>query len=676
MKRFSFLILSLVLVGCKQMVVEAPRGFAELETENQYAAMSPEGMIYRVRLVKNSPEQSLDFWTEALTTHLRQQGYVPDSADNGFDAGELRGLFSEWTVPYGSDTYKYLTGVLVSKQAIAVAEAAGSHLVYAKYREALLESLATIRFQDVRAKRVTEEDLQSASAAPVQRPASSGCFLAGTPVLTQDGATSIEEVWPGTPVCSYDPSTGAWTQQEVMRTVSLPYSGDVVTIGTGGREIQVTGNHPFLVARGSGLDTRPLPAELSPSESTSPVSGRWVEARQLREGDTLLALDGQPCRIESVSTRRETTQVHYLAISGPHTYAVHTLGIVVHNGGSKESAAKRPLESDRAAKEREMMAAGVATASLPTDARNERVRVYSGACTIVLDNVEQAKRQISDMAEKVGGYVEQSSDTGIVIRVPAASFRSAFEEVLNLGEVLHKAIETYDVTDQFTDPAGRLAVAIKARDRLYALLKKVEDVKERLEILKKIREYTETIERLDLSLQVLEQRIAMSRITVELRSRLAAPQGTEKPIPFDWIARLHPLYASTADLRGKVTVPLPDDVALFQQKGVLRAEAADGTRIRVGTVKNDPRGDAAFWQQALVYHLKGRYEQATETDLGAVKAALFTSKDRNPFYYLVGAMPLPREPTLVVFEVYFPTEAARARHLEDLLAAFRKVEAK
>lgn len=696
-KCICLLCLSLVLACCKKIAVDNPQGFAQLATRDQYAATSPEGMIYRVRLMKNAPEQTLAFWAEALATHLKQQGYVQATSDTAFDAGKIPGLFSEWTVPYRSETYKYFTGVLVTKQVVAVAEAAADHVIYAKHRAAILDSLKTVDFEGVRPpkladaraalaevsrvsatvvpKPTTAAPKPSTTAPKAEQPSSRGCFLQGTLILTEDRLTPIDAIWPGTLVSAYDPSTGSWVRQEVLRTVSLAYRGDIVSIEIAGQTIRVTGNHPFLVADGRQLDQRPPSEELSASESTSPIPGRWVEARHLQKGDALLSLHGPRPRIDSISTSFAAAQVYHLAISGPHTYAVDGVGIVVHNGGSAERA-KAPLESDRAVREREIMAAGTPKASLPADAQGERIRVYSGACTVKLDSVEQAKRQISTMAQKVGGYVEQSSDKGIVVRVPAADFRRVFDDILGLGEVLYKAIETYDVTDQFTDPKGRLAVAIKARDRLYALLTKVKNVKERLEILKKIREYADTIERLELSLQVIEQRIAMSRITVDLLPRLEETETTEKPIPFAWIERLHPLYASTADLGGKASVVLPDDVALFQEKGALRAEAADGTRVRIGTSRNDPRGDSSFWQQALLYHLKPRYQRAEAIDVDAMKAALFTSKDRKPFSYLVGAIPLKNEPALIVFEVYFPDEAARTRHMGSLLDSFRKVQLK
>lgn len=698
MKQISLLILFILLICCKEVVVEnpqeAPQGFAELDTTDWFSAISPEGMIYRIRLIKNIPEQSLEFWAEALTNHLQNEGYAAITTGNEFYTDESFGLYSEWNVPYNKDTYKYLSGILVSEKSIAVIEAAADHVIYNLHREALLKNLKTIEINDTVAIEITRQDVLSGNAnvvrtinanavrsitATAQNEArslssSSGCFLPDTLILTEDGKTPIASVWPGTSVPSFDPVSGIWSRQKVKRNVSLSYSGDIITIGIGGEEIEVTGNHPFLVSDGKDLEFRLLPDELPPSESVSPVSGRWVEARDLQKGDNLLSLDRNSLGIDYISTRIETRQVSFLAITGPHTYAVEGPGLIVHNAGEQEEVKGELFESYREVNEHEIATPAAVAVRLPTETQNERIRVYSGACNLRLDNVEQAKRDIALLADNAGGFVEHSSDQGIVIRLPAVSFRIVFDQILELGEILHKAIETYDVTDQYSDPEGRLIVAIKARDRLYTLLKRVEDVKERLEILKKIRTYSETIEKLELSFQVLEQRVAMSRITVDLTSRLEEKVTTVKSIPFQWIDRLRPHSVSTKSLGDNISVTLPDDIAVFQNVGVLRAEAANGTRIRIGSEKNNPRGDSLFWQQALLFHLKYRYKNAEEITKDSIKLVLFSSKDKNPFYYLVGAIPLEREPSLIVFEVYFPNQEALERHLSDLIESFQQVK--
>ena len=582
---------------------------------------------------------------------------------------------------------------LVSEKTIAVAEAGGVFDVYNTHRDAILASLESIVFVGVTPPENVSLTLPSPTRVvrtvtqAAARPASarSGCFLAGTPVHTQDGLLPIEAVWPGTELDAVNPAPSgaaapgpaAVTREPLLRTVALPYEGEITAISTVDETIRATGHHPFLVADGPELNLRKLPDELDAAEALAPSGARWVAARDLRAGDILVTAGGVAA-VASVSTQIATTTVYHLSLSEPHTFAVGRAGVVVHNAGQAESAPaeayKAPVESEQATRERQVIGGGAIAASLPRDAENERIRVYSGACSLYIDHIEETKRSIAEMAEEAEGYVEQSSDTRIVIRVPAARFRDVFDRITGSGEVLYKAVETYDVTDQFTDPSGRLAVAIRARDRLYVLLERVEDPKERLAILKQIRDYTETIERLQLSLEVLEQRIAMSRITVELYSRLAQVATADRPIPFAWLERLRPLYESTAPLEKNAAFTFPADIAVFELEDTLRAEAADGTRIRAGTVPNIPRGDTVFWQHTMAYHLGPRYSNAESVDLESFSLVLFTSKDRAPYYFLVGTLPLEEEDSLVVVEVFFPHAEALERHYDNLLDSFREVE--
>ena len=138
----------LALASCATLV-QKPEGFAEVPAwqivATRYKAVSPEGMIYRVRKLKNYPVQSLEFWAEALRNHLEKEGYRSISEGRSFETGDHSGMVFEWAMPYGNQSYIYLTAVVVSEKKIAVAEAAAEHTLYYQYREALLESLASIK---------------------------------------------------------------------------------------------------------------------------------------------------------------------------------------------------------------------------------------------------------------------------------------------------------------------------------------------------------------------------------------------------------------------------------------------------------------------------------------------------------------------------------------------------
>lgn len=139
---------ALFLAACSSLSVQKPEGFAEVSSRRiattQYKAISPEGMIYRVRTLDNYPVQMLEFWADALKNHLEKEGYRSVSDGESFEAGETPGMIFEWAMPYGHESYIYITAIVVSEKKIAVAEAAAEHTVYYQYREALIESLASI----------------------------------------------------------------------------------------------------------------------------------------------------------------------------------------------------------------------------------------------------------------------------------------------------------------------------------------------------------------------------------------------------------------------------------------------------------------------------------------------------------------------------------------------------
>lgn len=138
----------LALVSCATigLSVSRPEGFAEEASPREYRAISPEGLMYRVRTVENYPPKDLAFWSEALRNHLSREGYHMIGQGERFtDTRQQEGMLYEWGVRYGPEDHIYLTAILVFGDRIAVAEAGGEHVTYRKYRDRLLESLKSIR---------------------------------------------------------------------------------------------------------------------------------------------------------------------------------------------------------------------------------------------------------------------------------------------------------------------------------------------------------------------------------------------------------------------------------------------------------------------------------------------------------------------------------------------------
>lgn len=349
---------------------------------------------------------------------------------------------------------------------------------------------------------------------------------------------------------------------------------------------------------------------------------------------------------------------------------------------SEATAAKEMGAADRAS---DVAPAGGIEESDTTTAKpepaEERKRIYSGYAELLVGDVEEQKKKIADIAEQSGGYVESMYESSVIVRVPAEKFHAIFARILELGEVMHRSVETMDVTEYFQDLSSRLQIAKTTRERLYRLLEKTRDVEERLRILREIKRLTEEIERIGLTLILLERQIAFSRISVDLVPRLAREESARNQIPFRWIAGLDPLYRTLELVKGKINLELSSTFAVFEQGltffeillqrgSSFRAESFEGTRVRVGSTENKPKGDAVFWQEALSHHLSKYYRKSEKVNLGALRSVLFTSKDKEPFSYLVGV--LQRDKRLVVVEVFFPNRQALDERFSEMRSALEE----
>jgi murein DD-endopeptidase MepM/ murein hydrolase activator NlpD len=138
------------------------------------------------------------------------------------------------------------------------------------------------------------------------------CFAAGTPVQTERGFVSIDELAIGDRVLSRDEYSGETAFKPVVRTIVTPDKKLirlVVHDGDGCREsILATEEHPFWV-KGTG----------------------WVRAAELHAGDELVSADQRVLTIGAVSEEPETATVYNIEVKDFHTYFVGDAKVFVHN---------------------------------------------------------------------------------------------------------------------------------------------------------------------------------------------------------------------------------------------------------------------------------------------------------------------------------------------------------
>jgi hypothetical protein len=141
------------LAACSNFYVETPRGFAEIPWEQNpqnmvlYKAVSPEGIRFSVRKEENYPRMELDFWARALKNQLQKEGYTLIGKEQDFQAEQRNGVYFEWGLPYGNETYIYFTSLLVCDDELLVIEAAGEYTIFNSYKDAIITSLKSIKYK-------------------------------------------------------------------------------------------------------------------------------------------------------------------------------------------------------------------------------------------------------------------------------------------------------------------------------------------------------------------------------------------------------------------------------------------------------------------------------------------------------------------------------------------------
>ena len=135
------------------------------------------------------------------------------------------------------------------------------------------------------------------------------CFIAGTLVLTVEGAKAIEEILQGDLVLSWDEETDEVGLKPVLETY-VNETDELVHLYINDEEIITTPGHPFY----------------------SPIKG-WTSAVDLRAGDILVLMNGEYVVVEQVQHEilEEPVKVYNFSVADCHTYYVTDSGVLVYN---------------------------------------------------------------------------------------------------------------------------------------------------------------------------------------------------------------------------------------------------------------------------------------------------------------------------------------------------------
>jgi hypothetical protein len=173
--------------------------------------------------------------------------------------------------------------------------------------------------------------------------------------------------------------------------------------------------------------------------------------------------------------------------------------------------------------------AGDGSATNVDSLSSNRILIRTGTVTLRVDDYGSARQNLTESVQAQGGFVSDAAQqvngegnrtwtTGrVVLRVPSENFSAMFSGAETEGEVLDSTQSTQDVTDQVVDLRARLENLKAERDRLRTLYDRANGTEEVLEVGERLSDVQGEIERTEARLRSLEERVAYSTITVELR---------------------------------------------------------------------------------------------------------------------------------------------------------------
>ncbi len=309
-----------------------------------------------------------------------------------------------------------------------------------------------------------------------------------------------------------------------------------------------------------------------------------------------------------------------------------------------------------------------------------RMVIYDARYGMIVESVSESVKEVERMADRYEGFIEsiRTSDeyrrADIVMRVPVLKFDSALKDVEKLGTVVNRSVSASDVTMQFNDIQLRFNTAVKVRERMYELLKRVEKVEERVKVLREISRLTGVIESFNSQMNYLRDKASLSTISMNLTAKVRDVSQRYISSPFRWIADLTYLRRSIFDNGSGLSYETPKGFftlrdEYYEKKGAyLVQNAAGGVSMRLGVVENYPPADMKFWGEAVDIDFANRKYKIEKQNVvhgkNGVEFKQYAVRVQDDDMYVIAFA--VRQDRIIVFEGYCDSQENYKKHAETI----------
>ncbi len=143
----GMLILILCMAGCTHINPShnIPNGFAAYNNLENIRAVSPDGILYRIRTEKNEPYAELPFWKKALKKRMIDSGYI-FIGEEDISASDQKGYLLELATPVGAADHAYIIAVFTNnKKQLIIVESSGEIAVFKQRKEDVINAIKQIK---------------------------------------------------------------------------------------------------------------------------------------------------------------------------------------------------------------------------------------------------------------------------------------------------------------------------------------------------------------------------------------------------------------------------------------------------------------------------------------------------------------------------------------------------
>lgn len=160
----------------------------------------------------------------------------------------------------------------------------------------------------------------------------------------------------------------------------------------------------------------------------------------------------------------------------------------------------------------------------PPAAAFDRKIIYTARIAVVVENFDGVESAIKQIVEQYGGYIADANlgqmrgerrSGSWTLRIPVEHFNTVLDAASQIGIPTTRSQNAQDVTEEYVDLEARIANKRKLEGRILELLERPDDkIQHVIEVERELGRVREEIERMEGRRRYLQDRIAMTTITL------------------------------------------------------------------------------------------------------------------------------------------------------------------